>query len=237
MLLKDGARRVDNWRGIKYQVNSVDLYQIVASWREAALFATLLVFDITSQSIDITLFNSCDNYTIEPPHDKTNKMACAPSEDSDQPGHPPSLIRVFPVYMKEPQVLGYLLSAQWRLIRLGGCQGWSVTLLGAHAMLLVLSWGGLIICYYNYSYNTGRTVDEFRKGHNVIKCFDMLLKATYKLICNRLSFMLLFFFFIICICCKAWDKCTDSCKQWYTKGRHVNFLIHLIKCSKPVNLA
>ena len=32
-----------------------------------------------------------------PPHDKTNKMACAPSEDSDQPGHPPNLIRVFAV--------------------------------------------------------------------------------------------------------------------------------------------
>ena len=31
---------------------------------------------------------------IEPPHDKTNKMACAPTEDSDQPGHLPSLIRV-----------------------------------------------------------------------------------------------------------------------------------------------
>ena len=28
----------------------------------------------------------------EPPDDKTNKMACAPSKDSDQPGHPPSLI-------------------------------------------------------------------------------------------------------------------------------------------------
>ena len=28
----------------------------------------------------------------EPPQDKTNKMARAPSEDSDQPGHPPSLI-------------------------------------------------------------------------------------------------------------------------------------------------
>ena len=25
---------------------------------------------------------------IEPPHDKTNRVACAPSEDSDQPGHP-----------------------------------------------------------------------------------------------------------------------------------------------------
>ena len=34
-------------------------------------------------------------YIIEPPNDKTNKMACAPSEDSDQSGHPHSLIRVF----------------------------------------------------------------------------------------------------------------------------------------------
>ena len=30
-------------------------------------------------------------------HDKTNKIACAPSEDTDQPGHPSSLIRVFAV--------------------------------------------------------------------------------------------------------------------------------------------
>ena len=33
----------------------------------------------------------------EPPHEETNKMSFAPSEDSDQPGHPPSLIRVFTV--------------------------------------------------------------------------------------------------------------------------------------------
>ena len=51
----------------------------------------------------------------EPPHDKTNKMACAPSEDSDQPGHPPSLIRVFAVRMKKAGVLSYILSAQQRL--------------------------------------------------------------------------------------------------------------------------
>ena len=38
---------------------------------------------------------------FEPPHDKTNKMTCAPSEDSDQPGHSPSLIRVFAVRMKK----------------------------------------------------------------------------------------------------------------------------------------
>ena len=59
----------------------------------------------------------------EPPHDKTNKMACAPSEDSDQPGHPPSLIGVFAVRMKKAWVLNYPLSAQRRLIRLGGCPG------------------------------------------------------------------------------------------------------------------
>ena len=34
---------------------------------------------------------------LEPPHDKTNKMTFVPSEDSDQPGHPPGLIRVFAV--------------------------------------------------------------------------------------------------------------------------------------------
>ena len=40
---------------------------------------------------------------------------CAPSEDSEQPGHPPSLIRAFTVLMKKPWVLSYPLSAQRRL--------------------------------------------------------------------------------------------------------------------------
>ena len=34
----------------------------------------------------------------EPRHDKTSKLTCALSEDSDQPGHPPSLITVFAVH-------------------------------------------------------------------------------------------------------------------------------------------
>ena len=46
---------------------------------------------------------------------QTNKMACAPSEDSDQPGHPPSLIKVFAFRMKKSWVLSYPLSAQRRL--------------------------------------------------------------------------------------------------------------------------
>ena len=58
-------------------------------------------------------------------------MTCAPSEASDQPCHLPSLIRVFAVRMKKHWALNYLLSAQWRLIRLGGCPGWSESSLGA----------------------------------------------------------------------------------------------------------
>ena len=40
---------------------------------------------------------------------------CAPREDSDQPWHPTSLIRVIAVRTKKAWVLSYPLSAQWRL--------------------------------------------------------------------------------------------------------------------------
>ena len=48
----------------------------------------------------------------EQQHDKTNKMTYVPSEDSDEPGHPPSLIRVFAVRLKKLWVLSCLLGAQ-----------------------------------------------------------------------------------------------------------------------------
>ena len=43
---------------------------------------------------------------------QNQQCGCAPSKDSDQPGHPPSLIRVFTVHMKKAWVLSYPLSAQ-----------------------------------------------------------------------------------------------------------------------------
>ena len=42
---------------------------------------------------------------------QNRQCGCAPSEDSDKPGHPPSLIRVFAVRMKKAWVLNYPLSA------------------------------------------------------------------------------------------------------------------------------
>ena len=56
---------------------------------------------------------------------------CAPSRNSDQPGHLPSLIRVFAVGMKKAWVLSYPLSAQRRLIR---CPGWSESSLGVQSL-------------------------------------------------------------------------------------------------------
>ena len=59
---------------------------------------------------------------------------CAPSEDSDQPGHPPSPIRVFAVRSvgsKGPKLSSW---GQQRLIRLGWCPGWSESSLGAQSL-------------------------------------------------------------------------------------------------------
>ena len=92
-------------------------------------------------------------------------MACALSEDSDQPGHSPSLIWVFALCSMDS--LGPKLSScgQRRLwsdwvdaqadltLR---CPGWSESSLGAHATLLVLSWG----MHYCFSSNTADPVQH-----------------------------------------------------------------------------
>ena len=46
---------------------------------------------------------------------RNQQSECAPSEDSEQPGHSPSLIRGFTVRMKKAWTLSYPLSAQGRL--------------------------------------------------------------------------------------------------------------------------
>ena len=52
---------------------------------------------------------------------QTNKMACAPSEDSDQPGQ----------WVAKDS--SFLMRTAKPLIRLGGCPGWSESSLGAHS--------------------------------------------------------------------------------------------------------
>ena len=77
-------------------------------------------------------------WPFESPHDKTNKMMCAQqtlrpawaSTQSDQS-----------LWRPHGSLVSYPLSIQRRLIRLGGCPSWSESSMGAHAFLLVLSWG------------------------------------------------------------------------------------------------
>ena len=61
------------------------------------------------------LFSLFRNFYIWAATWQNQQNDCAPSEDSDQPWHPPSLIGVFAVRMKKVWVLSYPLSAQRRL--------------------------------------------------------------------------------------------------------------------------
>ena len=65
------------------------------------LIVFVFVFVLFSNSLAHTINGISRTFKFEPAHDKSYKMTCAPSEDSDQPGHPLSLIRVFAVRMKK----------------------------------------------------------------------------------------------------------------------------------------
>ena len=68
---------------------------------------------------------------------------CAPSKDSDQPGF--KFTESDQSSLSAWRKIGSL-ATQWThskdSITLGRCPGWSESSLGAHAILLVLSWGG-----------------------------------------------------------------------------------------------
>ena len=83
---------------------------------------------------------------------------CAPSEDSDKPGHPPSLIRVLAVHMKKAWVLSYPLSTQQRL--------WSDW---ADAQAdLSLCWANMSVCWFCH---------EAAHFHLVVWCHGCLLRS------------------------------------------------------------
>ena len=91
---------------------------------------------------------------IEPRHDKTNKIECASTEGSDQPGHPPSLIRVFAVRMKKHWVLIYPLSAQrglwsdWADVQTDLSLRWSHTHFVGFVMSRLILWPHLKILWH-----------------------------------------------------------------------------------------
>ena len=80
-------------------------------------------------------------------HDKTNKVASAPSEDSDQPGHLPRPIRVFAVRMKKALILSYPLNAQQRIWSDWADAQADLSLCWAHSHFV-----GFVMRWLNYSF-------------------------------------------------------------------------------------
>ena len=58
---------------------------------------------------------------------------CAPSEDSDQPGHPPSLISLRCALNGYLRIQAFFMRTAKTLIRLGGCPGWSESSMREHS--------------------------------------------------------------------------------------------------------
>ena len=127
------------------------------------------------------------------PHDIPNKMAWAPSEDSDQPGHPPSLIRVFPVHLKKAWVLSYPLSAQRRLWSDWADAKADLSLCWAHSHFVGFVMRRLVVPFHENSEIT----DEFliwSKGERrnflvmVMRRSTKLERLPRTFCCNSLSF-------------------------------------------------
>ena len=99
--------------GIRQTLPPVSYVKAIDVWMMVCLlfvFAALLEFAFVNVSIRRTdaykpdkTVTDCEVSALffvilnEPRHDKINNMTCAPSEDSVQPGHSPSLNRVFAV--------------------------------------------------------------------------------------------------------------------------------------------
>ena len=105
----------DAWHFLNIHSLFVNVSQVCWIWEGSNSRILAKIKYLLNNSQFTVYFICCSKTIVEPPHDKTNKMACMPSKDSDQLGHPPSLIRVFAVRMKKAEVLSYPLGAQRRL--------------------------------------------------------------------------------------------------------------------------
>ena len=125
---------------------------------------------------------------------KPTKWECAPSEDSNQPGHPPSLIRVR-CPMKEAWVLSYPLRASEDFDQTGRMPRLIWVFAGLTVILLVLSWGG---SYVNASKRCRRNKKQWRPWSDcsLQEQSHLDLHCLLRPVCPKTGLLLLFFFLI-----------------------------------------
>ena len=164
---------------------------VLNEWMNAISDHINLLTHISATDIKMTekqTPNSFQRVVFEPRHVKTNKMACAPSEDSDQPGHPRSLIRVFAVRMKKPWVLSYPVSAQRRLWSDWADAQADLSLRWAHmpfcwfCHVLSCHFVGFVMVYYKLTlraFGSGEPKTQTgRKQSKTFNCLDISLPRT-----------------------------------------------------------
>ena len=118
---------------------------------------------------------------------QNQQNGCAPSEDSDQPWHPPSLIGVFPVHMMKAWTLSYLSSEQQRLWsdwaysdQTGRMPRLIRVFAGRTLILLVLSWGGSCIWFAFTSWVTEEIQQRREEALLQERKFSMLKMFNHK---------------------------------------------------------
>ena len=116
--------KIVDW-DVKPQHNQPTTYKTLLSNRNIRLFANVLLL-LGNHRLNWIWYGLA--ISNEPPH-KTNKMTCTPGDDSDEPGRPPSLIRVSADRMNKLPIERLAKT----LIRLNGCSGWSESSLGSHS--------------------------------------------------------------------------------------------------------
>ena len=128
----------------------------------------LIARSILSGPLDFEIKRVACSFNIWATTWQNQQNECTPSEDSDQPGHPPSMIRVFAVH-KKAWVLSYPLSAQQDSDQTGGDAQADLSLRWAHTHFVgfVMSWLICAIMVLIVKYCTG--------GYNDKACISLVV--------------------------------------------------------------
>ena len=94
-------RTISDRANLKSYLRKIFIHISYQVWKKLNCGINTVLHGVPSESVFKLNIKLQWQSKCEPPHDKTNKMTRAPSEDSDQPGYPPSLNKVFAVRSME----------------------------------------------------------------------------------------------------------------------------------------
>ena len=138
---------------------------------------------------------------FEPGHSMSYNIACAPSEDSDQPAHPRSLIRVFAAHIVEPRIHSVFRRTAKTLMSLCGCAGWSESSLDAYEIHLCTLG---MLCPGSFVSGKNRNIQTCICLRGRVFAFYIFFLFSWKMTsCSRKVWCLVFYFSTTVISCQS----------------------------------